>query len=117
MPHFGRCQRWAVALDCAVWPVVVLLLVVALAAMSVVAGAVVESVVVLVMLHGMWVLLVVVVVAGSVVDLCHVHPHRLLRVGSLVVVEMVSHVCMVICRGLCRCCLCHVLVVGRNLVG
>ena len=115
MPHFGRCQRWAVALGCAVQSVVVLLLVVVLAAMSVAADAVVKSVVVLVMLLGRLVLLVVIVAAMSC--LCHVHLHRLRRVESHVVAGRVSHVRMVLCLGPCRCCLGHGLAVGRSLVG
>ena len=106
-----------VVFDFVVMFVDVQLLVADLAAMKVVAGAVAKYVGVVVTLLGRWVLLVVVAVAEIAVFLCHVHPHRLLRVGSLVVVEMVSRACMVICRGLCRCCLCPVLVVGRSRVG
>ena len=103
-------------LDFAVQSVAVLLLVAAVVATSVVAEAVVKSVAVLVTVLGTWVLLVVVAVAGSVVSLCHVHRPRLLRVGSLVVAEMVSRVRKVLCLGLCRCCLGHVLAVGRSRV-
>ena len=95
--------------------VVVLLLVVVLDAMSVAADAVVKSVVVLVMLLGRLVLLVVIVAAMSC--LCHVHLHRLRRVGSHVVAGRVSRVRMVLCLGPCRCCLGLGLAVGRSLVG
>ena len=114
MPHFGRCQRWAVALGCAVQSVVVLLLVVALVAMSVAADAVVKSVVVLVMLLGRLVLLVVIVAA--MFCLCHVHLHRLRRMGSQVVAGRVSRVRVLFCLGPCRCCLGLCLAVGRSLV-
>ena len=117
MPYFGRCQKWAVALGRFVQAVVVLLVVVVLVATSVAAGAVVESVGVLVMLLGRLVLLVVVVAAGSVAYLCHVHLHRLLRVESLVLAEMVSRVRKVFCLGICRCCLVHGLAVVRSHVG
>ena len=114
MPYFGRCQKWAVAHGRFVLAVVVLHVVVDLVATSVVAGAVVVSVGVLVRPYGMLVGLVVRVAAKPF--LCHV-PRRLQRVGSRVVAEMVSRVGMVLCRGLCRCCLGLCPVVGRSLVG
>ena len=114
MLYFGRCQKWAVALGRFVQAVVVLLVVVVLVATSVAADAVVESVDVLVMRHGRVVLLVVHVVAKSF--LCHVRLHRLRRVGSQVVAGKVSRVRMVLCLGLCRCCLGRGPAVGHSLV-
>ena len=92
--------------------VAVLRVVVALVATSVVAGAVVVSVGVLVRPCGMLVGLVERVAAKPF--LCHVPHLRLRRVESRVVVGMVSRVGMVLCRGLCRCCLGLGLVVERS---
>ena len=115
MPWFGRCQTLVVGHGRCVLVVAVLRVVVALVATSVVAGAVVVSVGVLVRLRGMLVGLVGRVAAKPF--LCRVPLRRLRRVESRVVAEKVSRVGVVLCRGLCRCCLGLCPVVGRSLVG
>ena len=112
MPHFGRCRKLVVALCHAVQAVFVLLSVVFLVAKSVAAVDAVMLAVVVVMLLGIVALLVVLVAATFY--LCRVRLHRLLRVGSQVDAGRVSRVHTVLCRGLCRCCLCLALVEERS---
>ena len=83
-------------------------------AMSVTAVSVVVPVVVLVMSLGRPAALVG--LAAAKPFLCHVPLLRLRRVGSRLVVGMVSRVGMVLCRGLCRCFLGLCPAVGRSLV-
>ena len=115
MRHFGRCQKLVVVLYRAVQAVFVLLSVVCLVAKSVAAVVAVMLAVVVVMLLGIVALLVVLVVATFY--LCRVRLHRLLRVESQVDAGRVIRVLVVLCRGLCRCCLGLGLVAGRSLVG
>ena len=89
--------------------------VVLLVAKSVAAVVAAVLAVVVVMLLGIVVLLVVLVAATFY--LCRVRLHRLLRVGSQVDAGRVSRVHVVLCRGLCRCCLGLCPVVGQSLVG
>ena len=113
MLRFGRCQKLVVVLCHAVQVAFELLSVVCLVAMSVVAVVAEVLAVVVVRLLGIVAQLVVLVVATFY--LCRVRLPRLLRVGSQVDAGRVSRVQTVLCRGLCRCCLCLVLVEGRSL--
>ena len=89
-----------------------LLSVVWLAAKSVVAVVAAVRVVVVVML--LCTVVLVVVGVAATLYLCRVRPHRLLRMGSQVDAGRVSRAFVVLCRGLCRCCLGLGLVVERS---